>query len=148
MVNLEEALALLLGKDQNAAYRALQELQAESEASDRVYAYMDRFREMLDSPSAYIRVRGLTLLAANAKWDRDYKIDEALDEFLGHVTDPKPIAARQCVQLLPMVAQYKPELRPEICSALHRADLSRYKDSMRPLIARNIQKALEDIQAL
>ena len=36
-------------------------------------------------------------VAANARWDKDGKFDLLLDEFLSHVTDVKPITARQCV---------------------------------------------------
>ena len=38
---------------------------------------------------SYIRTRGLTLLAYNAKWDKDYKIDEVIDKYLKHITDAK-----------------------------------------------------------
>ncbi len=55
------------------AYKALQELQKESEETNCVYPYMDRLSDVLDSDNSYIRIRGLTLLAYNAKWDKDYK---------------------------------------------------------------------------
>lgn len=40
------------------------------------------------------------------------------------------------------------ELREDILSALHRADISFYEDSMRPLVYKDIQKALKEIQKL
>ena len=83
----------------------------ESEETDCVYSYMDRLSDMLDSDNSYIRTRGLTLLAYNAKWDKDYKIDEIIDKYLKHITDVKPITARQCIMLLPIVAKHKPELK-------------------------------------
>ena len=66
-VTIEETIELLLNQDHQTAYKALQELQKESEEDDRVYPYMDRFSGMLDSDSSYIRTRGLTLLAYNRK---------------------------------------------------------------------------------
>ena len=73
---------------------------------------------MLDSDNCYVRTRGLTLLAYNAKWDKDYKIDEIIDKYLRHITDVKPITARQCIKMLPIIAKYKPELRKDIQKAL------------------------------
>ncbi|MFS6554834.1 hypothetical protein VPJ68_04950, partial [Parabacteroides distasonis] len=95
-----------------------------------------------------VRTRGLTLLAYNAKWDKNYKIDEIIDKYLKHITDVKPITARQCIKLLPMVAREKPELRTDICSTLQKADVSFYDDSMQPLVYKDIQKALKEIQKL
>lgn len=107
---------------------------------------MDRLSDMLDSDNSYIRTRGLTLLAYNAKWDRDYKIDEVIDKYLKHITDVKPITARQCIKLLPIIAKHKSELKNDILSALHNADISIYEDSMQSLVYKDIQKALEVIQ--
>ncbi|WP_312441038.1 hypothetical protein [Lacrimispora sp.] len=41
----------------------------------------------------------ITLIAANAKWDRDNRIDEIIDELLRHVMDEKPVTARQCIKV-------------------------------------------------
>ena len=147
-VNVEETFELLFDKKNIVAYRALQDLQRESEETDCVYAYMDRLSDMLENDNSYIRTRGLTLLAYNARWDRDNKIDEIIDGYLKHITDVKPITARQCIKLLPMIAKDKPELRNDICSALERADISFYDGSMQPLVYKDIQKALKEIQKL
>jgi len=147
-VNVEEIFELLFDKENTVAYRALQDLQRESEETDCVYAYMDRLSDMLENDNSYIRTRGLTLLAYNARWDRDNKIDEIIDGYLKHITDVKPITARQCIKMLPMIAKDKPELRNDICSALERADISFYDDSMQPLVYKDIQKALKEIQKL
>ena len=117
--NIAKIFDLLFDKNNNVAYRALQELIKESEETDCVYSYMDRLSDMLDNDNSYIRTRGLTLLAYNAKWDKDYKIDEIIDRYLKHITDVKPITARQCIKLLPIIAKYKPELKDDILSALH-----------------------------
>lgn len=147
-LNIAETFELLFDKNNNTAYKALQELQKESEETDCVYAYMDRLGDMLDSNNSYIRTRGLVLPACNAKWDKDNKIDEIIDEYLRHITDVKPITARQCIKMLPVIAREKPELRNDICSALQKADISFYDDSMQPLVYKDIQKALKEIQKL
>lgn len=147
-IDVEKTFELLFDKNNNAAYKALQELQKESVETDHVYPYMDRLGDMLDHDNSYIRTRGLTLLAYNAKWDKDYKIDEIIDKYLKHITDIKPITARQCIKLLPMMAKDKPELKNDILSALQKADISFYDDSMRQLVYKDIQKALKEIQKL
>lgn len=146
--NIAETFKLLLDKNSKTAYKALQELQKESDETDRVYPYMDKLSDMLESDNSYVRTRGLTLLAYNAKWDKDYKIDEIIDKYLKHITDVKPVTARQCIKLLPIIAKYKPELRNDIISALHKADTCIYDDSMQSLVFKDIRKSLKEIQKL
>ena len=146
--NIAETFELLFDKNNNVAYKALQDLQKESEETDCVYPYMDRLSDMLDNDNSYIRTRGLILLAYNAKWDKDYKIDEVIDKYLKHITDVKPITARQCIKLLPIIAKCKPELKNDILSALHKANTFVYDDSMQSLVYKDIQKALKKIKKL
>lgn len=147
-LNIDETFALLFDKNNNTAYKALQNLQKESQETDGVYPYMDRLSDMLDSDNSYIRIRGLTLLAYNVKWDKDYKMDEIIDKYLEHITDVKPITARQCIKLLPIIVRHKPELKNNIISALYKANICGYDDSMQPLIYKDIQKALKELQKL
>ena len=58
-LNIAETFELLFDKNNNIAYRALQNLQKESQETDCVYPYMDRLSDMLDSDNSYIRTRGL-----------------------------------------------------------------------------------------
>lgn len=48
----------------------------------------------------------ISILAANARWDREGKFDALLDKFLSHVTDVKPITARQCVAALQKMERF------------------------------------------
>lgn len=146
VVDVVEIFELLFDKNNKVAYKALLELQRESEKSNCIYPYMDRLSSMLDNDNSYIRTRGLTLIAYNAKWDTNYKIDEIIDKYLQHITDVKPIVARQCIKLLPIIANHKPELRNDILSALHKANICIYDDSMWPLVCKDIQKALKEMQ--
>ena len=146
--DVAETFERLFDKNNTTAYKALQALQKMSGQSDCVYPYMDQLCEMLDSGNSYIRTRGLVLIACNAKWDRDYKVDEVIDLYLRHITDCKPITARQCIKLLPTIAKYKPELKEDIVAALRKADLSIYADSMQPLVYQDLQRALKEIGKL
>lgn len=146
--DVAETFERLFDKNNQTAYKALQALQKMSGQSDCVYPYMGRLCEMLDSGNSYIRTRGLVLIACNAKWDRDYKVDEVIELYLQHITDCKPITARQCIKLLPTIAKYKPELKEDIVSALRKADPSIYADSMQPLVYQDLQRALKEIGKL
>ncbi|MFQ7551235.1 MAG: SufBD protein [Blautia marasmi] len=146
-LNIAETFELLFDKNNNVAYKALQELQKESIETDCVYLYMDRLSDMLDSDNSYIRTRGLTLIAYNARWDKDYKIDEIIDNYLKHITDVKPITARQCIKLLPIIAKDKPELKTTLF-LLHKANIGIYDDSMQSLVYKDIQKTLKEIEKL
>ena len=118
----------------------------ESRASDVWYPCFDRFAELLGHKNSLVRNRAIAILATNARWDREGKFDALLDEFLSHIIDVKPITARQCVAALPEVAEAKPELIPRIRAALEQADLSKYPDSMQPLVLKDIMAALQNIK--
>lgn len=148
LTNIAETFELLADKNNNIAYKALQALQKECEESDQVYSYMDQLADMMESDNSYIRTRGLTLIAYNARRDIDHKIDEIIDEYLKHIKDVKPITARQCIKLLPMIAKNKPELKDDIVSALQKADISIYADSMQSLVKKDIQSSLAEIEKL
>lgn len=145
-MNTSETFSLLFNKNQNTAYKALKILQKESEHTDHVYPFLDTMIDMLDSSQSYIRTRALILIACNAKWDRENKIDKIIVQYLGHITDEKPITARQCIKQMPMLARYKPELKETILFVLHSADVDRYDESMQTLIIKDIQKAVKEIQ--
>lgn len=147
-INVGDIFTLLFDRNNNTAYKALQTLEKECEESDRVYCYMDQLADMIDSDNSYIRTRGLTLIAYNAKWDKDNKIDEIIDKYLKHIEDVKPITARQCIKLLPLIVKNKPELRYDIVSALQKADVSIYADSMQSLVYKDIQNSLAEIEKL
>lgn len=106
--------------------------------TDEWYEYFNDIAELLDHPKSLVRNRALYILAANAQWDDENRFDSVLSSFLAHITDEKPITARQCIKALAQVGTAKPQYIPRILSALHNADLSKYKGSMRPLIETDI----------
>ena len=80
----------------------------------------------------------INLLAANAQWDDENRFDSIISDFLTHITDEKPITARQCIKALAQVGLAKPQYIQRILLCLHEADLSKYKNSMRPLIEKDM----------
>ena len=142
-MNFDAGIARLTGKDAKDAYAFARQITEESRASGAWYPYVDDFTLLLSHKNSLVRNRAISILAANARWDREGKFDMLLDKFLSHVTDVKPITARQCVAALPEIAEAKPELIPRIRAALEQADLSGYPNSMRPLILKDILAALQ-----
>ena len=133
-----EILAGLTAKDDKSACALAERIVAESREADVWYEYLDGFAALLEHPKSYVRNRALHILAANARWDAENRLDAVLPSFLSHITDDKPITARQCVQALAELGTAKPQYIPEILRSLESADLSKYRDSMRPLIERDI----------
>ena len=136
----ENILLLLTQKDSQRACALADTIISESRETDKWYEYFDRFASLLNHPNSFVRNRALHILAANAQWDEEDRFGRILPEFLAHVTYEKPITARQCVQALAQVGLAKPQHIPAILSCLHSADLSGYKDSMRPLIKKDMDE--------
>lgn len=103
---------------------------------------------MIDNPKSLVRNRAINILAAIAQWDTDDRFDAVLPDFLIHITDEKPITARQCVKALAQIGQAKPKYKTKIISSLKNADLSKYKDSMRPLIEKDIAATVKALEAV
>jgi hypothetical protein len=146
METIAELVAGLRHKDNQYAYDCLQKLTGLSEASDAVYAYFDDFAELMRSEHSYFRGRGMTLIAANARWDADNRIDETIDEYLKHLEDVKPITARLCIRCAPEIARFKPDLRRDVETALRRVNTFRYRGTMQPLIRADIAAALAAVE--
>lgn len=139
----DDIVMMLTAKDDKFACAIADQIIAESQETDQWYEHFDAFASLLEHPKSLVRNRVLHILAANAQWDEDNRFDAVLPAFLIHITDEKPITARQCVQSLVPVGQAKPQYIPMILEALRIADLSKYKGSMRPLIEKDIQKTIE-----
>lgn len=145
-MDFDDCIARLTRKDAKAAYAYAQQIVEESCASDAWHPGFDRFAELLRHKNSLVCNRAIAILTANARWDREGKFDKLLDEFLSHVTDVKPITARQCVAALTKIAEAKPKLIPRILASLEQADLSGYADSMQPLILKDIVAVLRKIE--
>ena len=134
----ENIVAKLTAKDDKYACALAEKIIEESLNTDVWYEYFDEFASLLNHPKSFVRNRALYILAANVQWDEENRFDSIISDFLSHIADEKPITARQCIKALAQVGSAKPQYIPIILSCLRSADLSKYKDSMRPLIERDI----------
>ncbi|CUN65159.1 Uncharacterised protein [[Eubacterium] contortum] len=134
----ENIVAKLTAKDDKYACALADKIISESQETDEWYEYFNDFGSLLNHPKSLVRNRVLYILAANAQWDEENHFDSIISDFLTHITDEKPITARQCIKALAQVGVAKPQYIPRILSCLQGADLSKYKDSMRPLIEKDI----------
>lgn len=137
----ENLVAQLTAKDDQYACALADKIISESRETDEWYEYFDDFASLLSHPKSLVRNRALYLLAANAQWDEENRFDSVISEFLSHIMDEKPITARQCIKAAAQVGLAKPQYIPEILGSLRNADLSKYRDSMRPLLERDIAEA-------
>lgn len=135
---MQEIIAKLTSKEDKYACAIADQIIAESRDTDAWYEYFDAFASLLNFPKSLVRNRALYILAANAQWDDENRFDAILPEFLSHVTDEKPITARQCIKALAQVGLAKPQYIPQILTCFHDADLTKYKESMRPLIEKDM----------
>ena len=141
----QDIIAMLTAKDDKYACACADKIISESRETDEWYECFEEAASLLSHPNSLVRNRALYVLAANARWDDENRFEAILPSYLSHITDEKPITARQCVKALAQIGQAKPNLIPEILSALQTADLSRYKDSMRPLIEKDIKATVEKL---
>lgn len=141
----QDVLEKLTSKDDQAACAYSGSIISESRETNVWYGCFDEFASLLSHPNSYVRNRILYILAALARWDGENKFVAIMPEYLSHITDEKPITARQCVKALAEVGQSKPDLVPRILSALENADLTKYRDSMRPLIEKDIRETIRQL---
>ena len=137
---MQAIISMLTAKDDQYACAMADKIISESHDSDKWYEYFDVFSSLLNHPKSLVRNRVLNILASNAQWDDANRFDVILDDYLAHVTDEKPITARQCIKALEQVGKAKPQYIPRIIACFRSADLSKYKESMRPLIKKDMDK--------
>ena len=146
-MDLEWMLSMLKAKDTKQSYGALLELERLSEEKDDLYPYIEQFADMVSDRAWAVRCRGFRLFCKQARWDDAGIIDRNLDRALVILEDKKPTAVRQALAALLDVTPYKRELWPAIRQRVEAIDLMHYKDSMAPLIEKDVQKLLDAIKA-
>lgn len=129
-------------KDDNIRYQAFLLLQNRSAEFEDVYPYWDVFRDKLKSDNSYQRSIGLMLIAENAKWDAENRMEDTIDEYLELLKDEKPITVRQCIQSLGKVTPYKPDLNAKVADRLISFDIMAVKETMRKSILLDILNVL------
>ena len=82
----------------------------------------------------------LLLLCAPARWDTANQLDANLCGILASLDGEKPTAVRQRLAALHQVLDCKPYLSAQIEEKIAALDLTKYKESMRPLIEKDIRE--------
>ncbi|MGL5435149.1 MAG: hypothetical protein ACRDBO_07080 [Lachnospiraceae bacterium] len=141
-MDIPSKIAALYDKDTSLAYQNLKELEELSGIDNSLYPYMEKFLSMVSDEKYVIRVRGYRLLCKQARWDSENIIDANITLILQMLDDEKPTAIRQKLKALEDVARYKANLHNEIQDAALMIDLSKLKDTMQPLIYKDIQSLL------
>lgn len=144
--DLPQLVEWLSEKDDNIRYKALLLLQNRSVYSDDVYPFWDIFCKKLKSDNSYQRSIGLMLIADNAKWDKDNKLDDIIDDYLVLLNDEKPITVRQCIQALCKIVPCKEHLHQKIADKIMSMNLLEVKETMRKLLLLDIISVLAVIR--
>ncbi len=146
----EKDLAFLAGclaeKDDKIRYPAFLLMQTRSLYHKDVYPFWDLFVSKLKSDNSFQRTIGFTLMAANARWDDEKKLDAELDAYLAFLGDDKPITVRLGIQSLLEVVPYKEALLPRIADRLMGLNLGGIRETMRKLVFRDILQVLSEIR--
>ncbi|MCI6568868.1 MAG: hypothetical protein MSF32_08200 [Dysosmobacter sp.] len=145
-MDLELLLSALTAKDTKCAYGTLLELERLSDESDCLYPYTERFADMTEDRAYAVRCRGFRLFCRQARWDDGGVIDRCLDRALAILEDEKPTAVRQALAALLELVPYKRALWPVIRARVEAMDLNRYRDTMAPLIEKDIRRLLDAME--
>ena len=144
----ENIIEKLTAKDDKYACALADKIIAESCETDKWYEYFDDFASLINHKKSLVRNRAIHIVAANARWDEEDHIGLIMPELLSRVTDDKPVTSRQCIKALAWVGQAKPEYIPLILACFHEADLSKYKESMCPLIKKDMEETEKILTAI
>ena len=125
-------------KDDKAAFEKVKEIVSKSKISSEYYPYLEDFASLLDDEKSYIRTRAFILCSYLARWD-DEKIKNILPSMVKLFNDAKPTVVRKCLEATREIVTYHPELCPIIIESINNIDLTKYKDSMSPLIKKDIE---------
>ena len=142
MDHIEELVELLNEKDNKIRYNALKILENRSANFDDVYPFFEIFTAKLTNENSYERNIGLKLIAANAKWDKENKLDSVINEYLDLLNDIKPITVRSCIQEIKKIIPYKSNLSIKIARSLMNKNILEEKETMRKLVLIDILNVL------
>lgn len=139
---MDDIIERLRDKDEKTAYEFAKRIGIESAESDKYVDMIPAFSEMLDDKNSYVRTRAFMLICNQAKWADNGQIEVVFAKMKALLYDVKPTVVRQCLGALHEVILYRPEMIELIREAVNNIDLSVYKDSMSPLIKKDMDVLL------
>lgn len=140
---MEDLISILTDKDDPKAFQRTKEIAAASEFSDKYFSSLPDFASLLTHKKTYIRTRAMILCCSQARWDTNGVLREYLPQMFQLLHDDKPTVVRQSLNALKEVAVFRPELHNIIEKELETIDPAAYKDSMQPLIRKDIDELKE-----
>ena len=143
---MDDIISRLNDKNEKAAYEYAKLIGIESAESDKYLKYVHDFSNMLKDRNSYVRTRAFILICNQARWADDGQINEVFERMSSLLYDSKPTVVRQCLGALHEVVLYRPEMADVISEAVSRIDVTQYRDSMSPLITKDIEALLALIQ--
>lgn len=139
---MDDIISKLRDKDEKAAYEFAKTISIESAVNDKYVSLIPALTEMLTDKNSYIRTRAFMLICSQARWADEGQIESVFSQMEPLLYDSKPTVVRQCLGALQEVALYRTEMTECICEAVGKIDLCKYKDSMSPLIKKDIEALL------
>ncbi len=127
-------------KEKRYSDYALRTLHERSKENADVYRYWSILEFKLLNRSSYQRKIGLILLSANAKWDKDNKLDLIIEDYLALAGDENFETALLCVQCLSEILPHKPQLRETIAQRLNELDYTVWEEEQAQQIRNKIHE--------
>lgn len=125
----------IMDKDNSRAFDFAEKAVSLSRVSDIWSHHLERLIPFLSDRSAFVRIRAAMIILAQAKWK---SLDDVLPAVLRLLHDTKPTVVRQCLALLYALVETAPQYSDAVISEINTMDLTRYRDSMKPLIEKDI----------
>lgn len=144
-MNKEKIFNILYGKETCDNWKQFKEIEDSIDESKELYVYFDDIKKMLTNENSHIKMRGFRIICKLSQWDNNNKINPVIDILLNVLDDDKPTIVRQCLPSLNSLLLNKKELSKNIECKLKNIDLSKYKDSMKSLIKKDIDMLLNQL---
>lgn len=141
----EQLIQLLNSKNELDSYNLLNLVYKENEISNKYYSCFDEFLLMVDGKTSFTRMRGIGLCLSLAKWDVDNKIEKNFDKFISLLYDEKPTTVRVAIGWFKNLLMYKPHLASDVLKALDHIDYTKYKETMSPLVKKDVESLRKEV---
>ena len=146
-MNKKEIIKKLTDKNNKQAYEYAKKIGIESAKSDKYLNMIPDFANMLQDENSLIRTRFFILICYQARWANDGQIKNVYEQMEPLLYDHKPTVVRQCLNALHEVALYRPEMNILIKESISKINLEIYKDSMSPLIKKDIDELMKRVNS-
>ena len=145
-MNKKEIIKRLTDKDDKQAYEYAKKIGIESAKTDNYLDMIPEFASMLQDKISFVRTRLFILICNQARWADDEQIENVYKQMEPLLYDPKPTVVRQCLNALHEVVLFRPNMCDDIKETISKIDLSIYKDSMAPLIRKDIDELMKIVK--